>query len=145
MPDPNALITQLDLSVRTYYCLHRAGLFTVAMIVEKTPEELLKIGNFGRRSLEELRETLVRAGYNDPWPELDGPPEAASSLPLQRLGLRPDIEAALVAARRTTLARLLGTPGDDLLDFLSWEQYQELRRRLVALGHVEPGNIERSE
>jgi len=142
MPDPNILITHLDLSVRTYYCLHRAGLFTVAAIVDKTPEELLAVRNFARKCLDELRQRLIDAGYGDPWPELDsglGPDESPR---IESLGLRGDIEAALVRGRARTLARILGTPADDLLGFLSWEQFDSLRARLIELGHIEPGNIE---
>jgi hypothetical protein len=144
MPDPNVLITHLDLSVRTYYCLHRAGLFTVAAIVEKSPDELLEIRNFGRRCLTELREKLIDAGYDDPWPELDGPP-IAGDVDVPRLGLSRAIETALLRARRRTLGMVLGTPADDLVDILGWPRYQELRSHLIELGHAEPGNIERDD
>ncbi|HXH23525.1 MAG TPA: hypothetical protein VNN10_16025 [Dehalococcoidia bacterium] len=139
-PDPHRIITQLDLSVRTYWRLYKAALFTVAKIVERAPEELLEL--FGERGcVEELRDALRRAGYDDPWPELDSV-ELVPSPPVRVLGLRADIEAALLRGRLRTVARVLGTPPDDLLSLLTWEQYDELRRRLIELGHAEPGNID---
>ena len=142
MPDPNVLITHLDLSVHTYYALHRAGLFTVRMIVEKEPAELLAVPSFGLKHLEELRSKLIAAGYQDPWPEMDGFVEADSSPRLHTLRLPVDIERALLRAGRGTIAKVLGTPGDDLLGFLTWAQYGALRERLFELGLAEPGHIE---
>ena len=142
MPDPHRLITQLDLSVHTYYTLHRAGLFTVAMIVAKEPEELLAIPSFGPAYLKELRQKLVEAGYEDPWPELDEFAEPDSSARLGEIGLPLDIARALRRAGRGTIAKVLGTPGDDLLAFLSWDQYDRLRARLFELGLAEPGHLE---
>jgi hypothetical protein len=142
MPDPNRLITQLDLSVHAYYTLHRAGLFTVAMILEKEPGELLAIPSFGRGNLDELRQKLIKAGYDDPWPDLEGFEEADSSPRLAELGLPRDIERVLGLAGRGTLAKVLGTPGDDMLDFMTWEQYQRLRERLFEIGAAEPGDAE---
>jgi hypothetical protein len=139
-PDPNRFITQLDLSVHTYWRLYKADLFTVARIIERGPEELLAL--FGdRRYLEELRRALREAGYGDPWPGIDLA-LLTPSPSVEELGLRSDIEAALLRAGVRTLARVLGSPPDDLLGFLSWAQYDELRRRLIELGHAEPGNIE---
>ena len=142
-PDPDRLITQLELSVHTYWRLYKADLFTVAKVVDRTPEELLTLFGSERRYLDELRRALLAAGYTDPWPELDEAPELAPSPRIESLGLRADIEKALIANRRRTLARVLGTPADDLLAFLSWEQFDELQRRLLELGHIERGNIER--
>lgn len=92
--------------------------------------------------LEELRRALIAAGYEDPWPELDTVAGLQPSPSTANLGLRPEIESALLRARLRTLARILGTPVDDLMEVLSWDQYDELRRRLVELGYLEPGNIE---
>jgi DNA-directed RNA polymerase alpha subunit len=143
MPDPNVLITHLDLSVHTYYALHRAGLFTVRMIIEKEPAELLAIPSFGLKYLEELRAKLIEAGYQDPWPEMDAFSEADSSPRLHALRLPLEIERALLRAGRGTIAKVLGTPGDDLLGFLTWDQYSALRLRLIEQGYAEPGNLDR--
>lgn len=61
-------IEDLDLSVRAFNCLKRAGITKVGEILEKLDrdeDELLAIRNFGQKSLEELKEKLEDKGY---WP-----------------------------------------------------------------------------
>ena len=61
-------IEDLDLSVRAFNCLKRAGITKVGEILEKLErdeDELLSIRNFGQKSLEELKEKLEAKGY---WP-----------------------------------------------------------------------------
>lgn len=61
-------IEELDLSVRAFNCLKRAGITKVGEILEKLQRdehELLAIRNFGQKSLEELKEKLAVKGY---WP-----------------------------------------------------------------------------
>jgi DNA-directed RNA polymerase subunit alpha len=61
-------IEDLDLSVRAFNCLKRAGITKVGEILEKLErdeEELLAIRNFGQKSLDELKENLEAKGY---WP-----------------------------------------------------------------------------
>jgi DNA-directed RNA polymerase subunit alpha len=63
-----ASIEDLDLSVRAFNCLKRAGISKVGEILEKLDrdeEELLAIRNFGQKSLEELKSNLRAKGY---WP-----------------------------------------------------------------------------
>lgn len=63
-----ASIEDLDLSVRAFNCLKRAGIATVGEILEKLERdesELLAIRNFGQKSLDELKEKLTAKGY---WP-----------------------------------------------------------------------------
>ncbi|MEJ5227939.1 DNA-directed RNA polymerase subunit alpha [Thermodesulfovibrio sp.] len=55
-------IEDLELSVRAYNCLKSAGINTVAELIQKTEPELLKTKNFGRRSLDEIKEVLARHG-----------------------------------------------------------------------------------
>ncbi|KUK14073.1 MAG: DNA-directed RNA polymerase subunit alpha [Synergistetes bacterium] len=55
-------IKELELSVRSENCLLRAGIKTVGELVQKTPEELLKIRNLGKKSLVEIREKLQKLG-----------------------------------------------------------------------------------
>lgn len=57
-------IEELDLSVRSYNCLKRAGINTLAELVDKTDEEMIKVRNLGRKSLEEVREKLVALGLS---------------------------------------------------------------------------------
>ena len=47
-------IDELELSVRSYNCLKRAGINTVQELTNKTPDEMMKVRNLGRKSLEEV-------------------------------------------------------------------------------------------
>ena len=47
-------IDELELSVRSYNCLKRAGINTVEELTNKTPEDMMKVRNLGRKSLEEV-------------------------------------------------------------------------------------------
>ncbi len=57
-------IEELDLSVRSYNCLKRAGINTVAELVSKTDEEMMKVRNLGKKSLEEVQQKLEAIGLN---------------------------------------------------------------------------------
>src|ERR671932_1128280 len=56
------LIEELELGVRSYNCLKRAGVQTVGDLVQKSESELNAIPNFGRKSIEEVKETLKARG-----------------------------------------------------------------------------------
>ena len=56
-------IEELTLSPRTYSCLVRAQIHTVGEVLEKKEEDLLKILNFGAKSLEELKHRLAERGF----------------------------------------------------------------------------------
>ncbi len=56
-------IEELDLSVRSFNCLKRAGINTVEDLVSKTEEEMMKVRNLGRKSLEEVIEKLHSLGF----------------------------------------------------------------------------------
>ena len=51
-------IEDLDLSVRSYNCLKRAGINTVAELAQKSEEDMMKVRNLGRKSLEEVKKKL---------------------------------------------------------------------------------------
>ncbi|PWA12927.1 DNA-directed RNA polymerase subunit alpha [Pueribacillus theae] len=55
-------IEELDLSVRSYNCLKRAGINTVQELTQKTEEDMMKVRNLGRKSLEEVQEKLSELG-----------------------------------------------------------------------------------
>ncbi len=55
-------IDELELSVRSYNCLKRANINTVKELCDKTPEEMLKVRNLGRKSLEEVLVKLDELG-----------------------------------------------------------------------------------
>jgi DNA-directed RNA polymerase subunit alpha len=56
------LIEELELGVRSYNCLKREGVETVGDLVSRSEAELLNIPNFGRKSIEEVRERLTERG-----------------------------------------------------------------------------------
>jgi len=58
------LIEELELGVRSYNCLKRAGVQTVGELVQKSDSELNAIPNFGRKSIEEVKETLEARGLS---------------------------------------------------------------------------------
>lgn len=51
-------VEELELSVRSYNCLQAAGIRTIAQLVQMTESELLKFRNFGKKSLQEIKEIL---------------------------------------------------------------------------------------
>ncbi len=69
-------IERLELSPRTLNCLKRAHLTKVGEVLEMADEELLKIRNFGEKSLTELRDKLTERGIT---PQSDSSPDAAQT------------------------------------------------------------------
>jgi DNA-directed RNA polymerase subunit alpha len=57
-------IEELDLSVRSFNCLKRAGINTVGELTEKTDEDMMKVRNLGKKSLEEVKEKLFALGLS---------------------------------------------------------------------------------
>ena len=57
-------IEELDLSVRSYNCLKRAGIINVEDLTNKTEEEMMKVRNLGRKSLEEVTNKLHSLGLD---------------------------------------------------------------------------------
>jgi DNA-directed RNA polymerase subunit alpha len=66
-------VEELELSVRSYNCLKNANIKTIADLVQKTEQEMLRTKNFGRKSLNEIKEILHTMGL--------------------RLGMRVDLDA----------------------------------------------------
>lgn len=58
----NMPIEELELSVRSYNCLKRAGIQTVLELTQKTEDEMMKVRNLGKKSLKEIKDVL--AGLN---------------------------------------------------------------------------------
>lgn len=56
-------IEELDLSVRSFNCLKRAGINTVGNLINKTEDEMMKVRNLGRKSLEEVINKLDSLGF----------------------------------------------------------------------------------
>ncbi|QIB27117.1 DNA-directed RNA polymerase subunit alpha [Caloranaerobacter azorensis] len=57
-------IEELDLSVRSYNCLKRAGINTVDELTKKTEEDMMKVRNLGKKSLEEVQRKLAELGLS---------------------------------------------------------------------------------
>jgi DNA-directed RNA polymerase subunit alpha len=68
----NFPIEELELGVRSYNCLKRVGIETIGDLTSKTENELAAIPNFGRKSIEEVRETLAAHGLTLRGEELIG-------------------------------------------------------------------------
>jgi DNA-directed RNA polymerase subunit alpha len=67
-------VEELELSVRSYNCLKNASIRTIGELVQKTEAEMLKTKNFGRKSLNEIKEILSGMGLSlgmklDNWPQ----------------------------------------------------------------------------
>ena len=57
-------VNELELSVRSYNCLKNANIKTIADLVQRTEAEMLKTKNFGRKSLNEIKEILTVMGLH---------------------------------------------------------------------------------
>ncbi len=57
-------IDELELSVRSYNCLKRAGINTVAELCDKSPDDMMKVRNLGRKSMEEVEQKLSELGLS---------------------------------------------------------------------------------
>ena len=83
----NRSVEELELSVRSYNCLKNANIQTIGELVQKTEAEMLRTKNFGRKSLNEIKEILANMGLSlgmriDAHGRLVAPPAApAGSIP----------------------------------------------------------------
>ena len=57
-------IDELDLSTRAYNCLKRSGINTVEELTKKTSDDMMKIRNLGRKSLDQVLEKLEELGLH---------------------------------------------------------------------------------
>src|SRR5450759_1983309 len=60
----NRSVEELELSVRSYNCLKNANIQSIGELVQKTEAEMLKTKNFGRKSLNEIKEILSSMGLS---------------------------------------------------------------------------------
>ena len=58
------MIEDLDLSVRSYNCLKRAGIQTVEELTQRTEDEMMRVRNLGKKSLKEVKDKLTDLGLN---------------------------------------------------------------------------------
>jgi DNA-directed RNA polymerase subunit alpha len=71
----NKSVDEMELSVRSYNCLKNASIRTIGELVQKSEGEMLKTKNFGRKSLNEIKEILAGMGLSlgmrlDDWPQM---------------------------------------------------------------------------
>lgn len=112
-------IEELELSVRAYNCLKRAGITKIGQVLEMTEDELLAVRNFGQKSLDELHEKLAVHGY------------LASS----RLGTTPPSERL----------GLDGIEEDDLDEDFEDSEEEEILEAEEAIGDAEEVEVEPDE
>ena len=60
----NITIEDLDLSVRSYNCLKRAGISTVLELTDKSEDDMMRVKNLGKKSLKEIKEKLAGLGLS---------------------------------------------------------------------------------
>jgi len=81
----NRSVEELELSVRSYNCLKNANIQTIGELVQKTEAEMLRTKNFGRKSLNEIKEILANMGLSlgmriDQHGRLIAPPPSAAGM-----------------------------------------------------------------
>ena len=57
-------IEEMDLSVRSYNCLKRAGIQTVEELTQKTEDEMMRVRNLGKKSLKEVKDKIYELGLS---------------------------------------------------------------------------------
>jgi DNA-directed RNA polymerase subunit alpha len=88
-------VEELELSVRSYNCLKNANIQTIGDLVQKTEAEMLRTKNFGRKSLNEIKEILGNLGLG--------------------FGMKYDAQGRLVAPGGVVPPLAAGSGGDDLI------------------------------
>ena len=86
-------IEDLDLSVRAYNCLKRAGITRVGQVLEMTEDDLLGVRNFGRKSLDELRERLASRNLLDKSRLIAAEEISAEGEPVEMAGIEGEDES----------------------------------------------------
>ena len=92
----NRSVEELELSVRSYNCLKNANIQTIGDLVQKTEAEMLRTKNFGRKSLNEIKEILGGLGLS--------------------FGMKFDAQGRLVSPAGTPAALGAASDGDDFID-----------------------------
>ena len=95
----NFPIEELELGVRSYNCLKRVGIETIGDLVTKTEDELAAIPNFGKKSIEEVKETLATHGLNLRGDDGSARPRSRHAPPPRRQEARPRLRAPQGAVR----------------------------------------------
>jgi hypothetical protein len=85
----NRSVEELELSVRSYNCLKNANIQTIGELVQKTEAEMLRTKNFGRKSLNEIKEILANMGLGWACASIARPAGGAAAAGRRRDRLRP--------------------------------------------------------
>ena len=84
-------IEELDLPMRAYNSLKRNNIVKVGQLLQLKDDDLLRMRNFGKKSLDEMKERLRMRGFIVPETESDGLDDGARGRAVRRRGERPDV------------------------------------------------------
>ena len=96
-----SFIDSLNLTLRPYNCLKAEGIYTIELLIQQTETDLLRIPNFGEKSLAEVKARLAERGL-----QLS---EVSKRFDIDRLNLSPEIRNTLVSARIDSVEKLPAT------------------------------------
>ena len=137
-------VSKLGLSIRPRNALKEAQIETVGQLIQKKESELLRIKNFGRKSLREIREILGSMGLflrmqpteNLPKENQSVQPSRAVDLPVSKLGLSIRPRNALKEAQIETVGQLIQKKESELLRIknFGWKSLREINGILGSMG-----------
>ena len=143
-------IEEMDLSVRSYNCLKRAGIETVGDLISKTMDDMMKVRNLGRKYLEEVEHKLAMMGLSfQESPEDDTPIMGEviegglgvmetdySDMTIEELDLSVRSYNCLKRANINTVGELLQKTEEDLFKVrnLGHPSIREIKAKLVSMG-----------
>lgn len=143
-------IEEMDLSVRSYNCLKRAGIETVGDLISKTMDDMMKVRNLGRKSLEEVEHKLAMMGLSfQESPEDDTPIMGEviegglgvmetdySDMTIEELDLSVRSYNCLKRANINTVGELLQKTEEDLFKVrnLGHPSIREIKAKLASMG-----------
>lgn len=130
----NAKLDELELSVRSYNCLKRAGINTIGDLSKRSVYDMMKVRNLGRKSLEEVISKLKDVGielsddnYEETKIDKDPKPESISEF-----NINPFIRTKLITNDITTLDALFNHTILDLSKFMSDRELQLIIKNLES-------------
>jgi Bacterial RNA polymerase, alpha chain C terminal domain len=112
-------VDEIEFTARTANCLKNAGIVYLGDLVRQTEAEMLRMPNFGRWSLNEVREQLVQMGLHLGMEVPDWPPENIDALAPEEQE-RADLRVALLEKKTNTICQSLKDPWPSVI--VSWEE-----------------------
>jgi DNA-directed RNA polymerase subunit alpha len=139
-------LADFSFSRRVREAFNKLGIITVGELAAKTEDELLEVPNFGRTSLEEIREFLAGKALTLSYQEAAASPaepaeeESGFETPIDEVDLPARVKKTLAAHEIGTVADLVKCSEKDLKDLnLSASALEEIKERLGAMGlHLRP-------